>query len=104
MSSKIDFAARRKAKTVTVEVPEYGAFRLRALSIQQSAQIMNKLPETEFARIHELAFAIVDDDGVLIYTPEEVKEMDPAVFGVLREALDKLNKTGPGASEEIAKN
>lgn len=102
---KIDFAAKRKLKTVTVEVPDYEAmFRLQALTIQQSAQIVNKLPEGEFPRIHELAYAIVDDDGKPIYTPDEIKEMDPAVFGILREALDKLNKTGPGAADEIAKN
>lgn len=101
---KIDFAAKRKLKTVIVEVPEYTTFRLQALTIQQSAQIVNKIPDGEFPRIHELAYAIVDDDGKPIYTPEEIKEMDPAVFGILREALDKLNKTGPGAAEEITKN
>lgn len=99
-NGKIDFGAKRK--TITVEVPELEtSFRLRALSMAQWKQLRESGADNG---LHQLAAAIIDENGQPAYTVDELYEMTGTTFTVLIDKLNELHGVTPAATEDIKKN
>jgi hypothetical protein len=101
---KIDFGARRR--TILVEVPELGeTFRLRALSVAQ-VETIREFGGRDTA-VHQLAMAIVDDQGQRLYTTDEdlanLREMAITVSQILVTALNSLHGITAEAQEGLVK-
>lgn len=98
-NGKIDFAARRK--TVTVEVPELEtSFRLRALSMAQWKELRESQSDNG---LHQLAAAIIDENGQTQYTAEELYEMSGTTFSTLIDALNSLHGVTQQAMDATVK-
>lgn len=97
--SKIDFGAKRK--TITVDVPELEtSFRLRALSMAQWKQLRESGADNG---LHQLASAIIDENGQPAYTVDELYEMTGTTFTVLIDKLNELHGVTPEAMSVAVK-
>lgn len=102
-SGKINFASKRKIKSIDVEddALEGGAsFRLQSLNVGQLGGLKEG-SVTDTAQL--LALSIVDDAGQQLYTVDEIREMPLSIYTPLMQVMNELNGITAKAIEDAAK-